>query len=144
MKSAYGKKKLKLLIRRIVWLGILIASVVICIVSFNDDYDDGIAYIMFVVSIFVLLFFISTLLQSYKAYTYNGKIIEVYSGWYHHYMTYGGIKVDEHNTIQTYAPIWLSCTLDDGTFISAVISTSGRIALKINDRLYTKKARHVK
>ena len=136
MKSVYGKKKFKLLIRRIVWFVILIASIVVGIVVFNRDDDlYVIGYFMFVLSIFVLLLFVSTLLQSYKAYTYNGRIIEVYSGWYHHYMTYGGIKVDEHNTIQTFAPIWLSCTLDDGTFISATISLCGRIALKINDRL---------
>lgn len=91
-----------------------------------------------------LCMFISALMLSYKVYVYDKKLIIVYSGWYHHYMTYGGIKVDEHNTIQTFAPIWLSCTLDDGTFISATISLSGRIALKINNRLYTKMVKHVR
>ena len=106
MKKACDNKRLKLFIRRIVWFGLLIASVIIGIVLNNDndgEYSSIIGiFVMCGAVPIVLIIFISTLLLSYKKYEYNGRIIEVYSGWYHHYMKYGGIKVDEHNTIQSF------------------------------------------
>lgn len=81
---------------------------------------------------------ISALMLSCKVYVYNKKLIIVYAGRYHNYLKYGGVKVDEHNTFKSFSPIYLSCTLNDGTHIAATISLSKRISLKINDKLYTR------
>ena len=81
---------------------------------------------------------ISALMLSCKVYVYNKKLIIVYGGRYHNYLKYGGVKVDEHNTFKSFSPIYLSCTLNDGTHIAATISLSKRISLKINDKLYTR------
>lgn len=49
-----------------------------------------------------------------------------------------GVKTDEHNTIMSFTPIYLSCTLEDGTNLQATVSLTNRISLKINDLLYTR------
>lgn len=86
----------------------------------------------------VFIFFIASLTYAYKEYEYNGNIILVYAGEYHHYIKVNGIKTDEHNTAVSYTAIPLSCTLDDDTDIKVTITMSNRITLKINNKLYTK------
>lgn len=81
------------------------------------------------------MFFIASLLLSYKDYEYNGNNIVVYAGWYHHYIKVNGNKIDEHNTLVSFTAILLSCTLDDGTDIKVTITMTNRISLKINNQL---------
>ena len=83
-------------------------------------------------------FFICAMLCSYKLYRFEDKVIAVYAGYYHHYITVNGVKTDEHNTIMSFTPIYLSCTLEDGTNLRATVSLTNRISLKINDLLYTR------
>lgn len=78
---------------------------------------------------------ISALLLNYKTYQYYGNVITVYAGWFHHVLRINGEKYDEHNTLMTFAPIYLSTTLENAK-IEVTISTFNRIALKINDKLY--------
>lgn len=100
------------------------------------DNSDVVARVFFIMSPFILILLICSLMLSYKVYDYDGNKIEVYSGWYYHYIKINGEKYDEHNTLQSFSPIYLSCMLDDYTTIEATISLSNRIALKINGRLY--------
>lgn len=110
------------------------------------DYSyDVVMTILIYVSLFVdataFAFFVCSLLLSYKEYEYNGDEIAIYAGFYHHYIKINGIKYDEHNTLVSHVPIYLSCALDDGTDIQATISLTNRISLKINNRLYTNEKR---
>ena len=82
----------------------------------------------------VITFFISALLISYKEYEFNEKIISVYAGWYHHTLRIDGELYDEHNTIVSYSPIYLSTTVDD-YYIEARITLTNRISVKVNDKL---------
>lgn len=84
-----------------------------------------------------LTFLIGSWTCNYKEYRYNGYKIAVYAGYYHRYMAVNGKKTDEHNTLRSLYSVSLSCTLDDGTWLKATISASNRIALKIDDLLYT-------
>lgn len=79
---------------------------------------------------------ISTLLLSCKIYLYDDQKIVVYAGHYHNYIKVDGVKVDEFNTFSSRVIIYLSCTLDDGTYVDVKITTSNRITLKIDNRLY--------
>ena len=104
-----------------------------------SKYPTYMATLVFVIiDIVAFAFFICSLLLSCKIYKYNNCKILVYAGWYHHYIKVNGVKTDEHNTFVSFVPIYLSCTLDDGTDIDATISMTNRIALKINNMLYTK------
>lgn len=98
------------------------------------DVDLAITILVWI-AVFVFLIFIYTLLLSVKVYHFGGHKIVVYAGWYNHYITFDGEKVDEHNTIVTYSPIYLSCKID-GLYLEAAISLTNRISLKINGRLY--------
>lgn len=84
---------------------------------------------------FALLMFISALLINYKEYRYNDMIISVYAGYYHHTLRINRVKYDEHNTLSSFTPIVLKTTRDDGVVITATISLTNRIAVKINDKL---------
>lgn len=96
--------------------------------------DDKLSIIIpFTISAFI--FFFCSLLLSYKEYEYNGKIISVYSGWYHHTLRINGILCDEHNTFINHVPIYLSTNLDDETVIDVTITLTNRISIKINNRL---------
>ena len=109
--------------------------------EFGIAFSVGLAflnYFMLYAIPIAIAMFISSLLKGYREYDYNGKIISVYSGWYHHTLRVNGIKYDEHNTLSSFTPIKLSTTLDDGSKLEATISLSGRISLKINDKLVTK------
>lgn len=98
---------------------------------------NGIFMMMFSV-IIGIPFFVCAMLCSYKCYRFEDKVIAVYAGYYHHYITVNGVKTDEHNTIMSFTPIYLSCTLEDGTNLRATVSLTNRISLKINDLLYTR------
>lgn len=88
-----------------------------------------------------ILFLIESLLVSYKEYDYNGKKLSVYAGFYHHTLRVDGEKCDEHNTITTFSPIYLSTTMKDGTVVDATITLTNRISLKVNDKLLSKQIR---
>ena len=92
-------------------------------------------YLWIATVIFGALFF-QAWLCNYKVYRYYDLKISVYAGYYHNYITVNGQKMDEHNTFQSFAPIYLSCTLEDGTLLNVTISTLNRIVLKINNQLY--------
>lgn len=98
------------------------------------DYLDAFYYLQLIIFIF---FFVEALLISYKEYEYKGRKISVYSGFYHHTLRIDGEIYDEHNTIATFTPIKLSCTTEEGDIVSATISITYRISLKINNKLYT-------
>lgn len=95
-----------------------------------------IVYCIYMADIFSLAMFICALLLSCKVYDYYGNTIVVYAGWFHHYIKVNGVKTDEHNTLISFTPIYLSSTMDDGTHLEARISLTNRISLKINDKLY--------
>ena len=78
----------------------------------------------------------SAMLLCYKEYEYEGYKIAVYAGYYRHYITVNGKTGDEHNTILSFTPIAMSCPMDDNQTVSAVISLTNRITLKINGVLY--------
>lgn len=105
-------------------------------VSASDDIFPSYSVIVFfIVLIVVIAFFISSLMLSCKTYNYNGNKIVAYAGWYHHYIKINGEKYDEHNTLHSFSPIYLSCMLDETTIIEATVTSSNRIALKINGKL---------
>ena len=82
-----------------------------------------------------ILMLIESLLVSYKEYEYNGKIISVYAGYFHHTLRINGEKFDEHNTLLAFTPIKLTTKLDQTTDIEATITLTNRISLKINNKL---------
>lgn len=101
---------------------------------FNLFYDC--AYLLWYFIAVTLTMFIGSLLLSYKTYKFNGNTISIYAGYYNHYIKVNGEKFDEHKTLASFTPIILSCTLEDGNQLQATISTTNRIALKINDKLF--------
>lgn len=109
------------------------------------DYNLGISDIMkyevlgvliFIELLTVLPIFISTILLSCKVYLYDDQKIMVYAGRYHNYIKVDGVKYDEFNTFSSRLVIYLSCTLDDGTYVDATITANNRITLKIDNKLY--------
>lgn len=100
--------------------------------------DDGTMLLLFTITI-GLVFLIDTLLCDLKCYEYKDKTICVYAGYYHKYIEVDGKKMDEYNTLGSlFAPVRLSCTLDDGTNLDATVSAFKRVTLKVNNQLYTK------
>lgn len=96
------------------------------------------AYLFYYFIPVTILLFIQSLLLCYRRYEYNEQVIEVYAGYYNHYIKVNNEKYDEHNTLATFSPILLSCTLDSGEKIQATISLTNRVSLKINDKLLQK------
>lgn len=86
-----------------------------------------------------IIFFVCTLLLSYREYRYNNHKITVYAGWYHHVLRIDGEKFDEHNTLISHTAINLSANMDDGTLIDVVISLTNRITVKVNNKLLENK-----
>ena len=74
----------------------------------------------------------------YRKYEHNGQTIEIYAGYYNHYIKVNNEKYDEHKTLVTFSPIVLSCTLESGDKMQATISLTNRVSLKINDKLLQK------
>lgn len=95
--------------------------------------------ILIFVAPYVLCIFIASLFLSCRVYDYYGIDIIVYTGWFHRYLKVNGEKTDEHNTLITFTPIRLSCTMYDGTDLKATITLTNRISLKVNNLLYTKR-----
>ena len=106
------------------------------IISFDAEGNKWFIYIFLGIDVIIFTFWICSWLLSCKVYNYNGKKILVYAGWFHHYIEVDGRYMDEHNTLMSFTPIELSCTLDDGTLLQARISLTNRISLKINNQLY--------
>lgn len=102
---------------------------------FSGDYFAIYLVVLFFGGTFAIAFFISSLLLCYKEYSYNGNIISVYAGWFHHTLRINGEILDEHTTSISLTPIYLSTTLEDGTKLEATISHLNRISLKANDKL---------
>ncbi len=100
------------------------------------EYIEIIIGVFIFIDFIILIFFISSLSLSCRVYHYDDSKIIVYSGRFHHYIKVDGEKMDEHNTLSSFFAIYLSCTLEDGTDINVTITRSGRISLKINNRLY--------
>ena len=96
------------------------------------------AYLFYYFIPVTILLFIQSLLLCYRRYEYNEQVIEVYSGYYNHYIKVNNEKYDEHKTLVTFSPIILSCPLGSGEKIQATISLTNRISLKINDKLLQK------
>lgn len=139
-----GNEQRKIRMHRIVLASVfainLIAVVICACFAFKSDLNVAalVSFCIFIsIDIFFFAFFISSLFLSCKYYVYEGRDIIVYAGFYHHYMTVDGRRVDEHNTITSFTPIILSCTLPEGTHLFATVSLTNRISLKINDMLYT-------
>lgn len=129
----------KILIHRVTCLIILLISIITTIIFFSCDIFDIYLFFLPIIvfaDVFSFTFFICSLLLTYKNYQYNEYEIIVYASWYHHYIKINGEKYDEHNTIATFTPIILSCTLDDCTDIMATITLTNRISLKINNKLF--------
>lgn len=116
------------------------------IVSYELDYLDFNAELEFLDFVYLfyyfipvtILLFIQSLLLCYRKYEYNGQTIEIYAGYYNHYIKVNSEKYDEHKTLATFSPIVLSCTLDSGEKIQATISLTNRVSLKLNDKLLQK------
>lgn len=129
-------KKKFIFINRIVASIIFITLLVLCVVTFIDLSIPTACVIFCLFALLMqLIILIEAFLLSEKTYHFGGHKIVVYAGWYNHYITFDGEKVDEHNTIVTYSPIYLSCEID-GLYLEAAISLTNRISLKINGRLY--------
>ena len=108
------------------------------ILEFNIEYHSN-EYIFYVLAFIAFVFLIYFLLFSCKEYRYNDNHIVVYAGFSNHYIKVNGEKMDEYIASISFGPVELSCTLKDDTTIKATISTSNRIALKINNVLYSPK-----
>ena len=109
------------------------------IVEYSLEADQTMIALFVLADIFIFIILLSALLLSCKVYEYEGHTIVVYAGRFHHYIKIDGVKTDEHNTLLRFTAIHLSSTADDGTNYQATISLFNRIALKINNKLYTKK-----
>ena len=110
-------------------------NIVNCYYNVYDDNYIGIVWSVFI-GLFMLLLFVSSLLLSCKVYDLYGHEIIVYAGCYHHYIKIDGELYDEHNTLTSFSPIYMSCALGDDYFIEATISLWNRISLKVNNKLY--------
>lgn len=84
---------------------------------------------------FVFIFFIETLTLNYKRYKIANNEIIVYVGLFHHYIKINDVIADEHNTLITFSPIYLSCAMDQDNMINVTITTFNRISLQCNNML---------
>lgn len=88
------------------------------------------------ITLISIVFFAMTLLQTCRVYGYKNSVIIIYSGWFYRYVSVDGVKVDEHNTLINFTPIYMSAVLYDETRLNVTITLTNRISLKINDILY--------
>ncbi len=82
-----------------------------------------------------LIGFFCSMLMSCKKYEYDGHEIIVYAGYIKRYVMIDGDVKDEYSSWINYAPINLTCTLNDGEAVNVRISPTCRIVLKINGNL---------
>lgn len=85
--------------------------------------------------IVALAMFICSCRHRCKTYEIDGLNVLIYTGWSHHYMKLNGEIVDEYNASAIRVPIDLQCE-HNGTMLRATISTSHKIKLKVNGKLY--------
>lgn len=135
------KEKRFILVNRIVSLFIVLINIFILILPlWNNIIASDTGFVLYMIAFFcisiTLIIFICSLFLSYKIYKFNGNIITIYAGYYNHYIKVNGETFDEHKTLISFTPIILSCTLEDGNLLQATISTSNRISLKINNKLF--------
>lgn len=131
-------EKTKVLVHRLIWLVLLAVAVVLTALFAGGvlAVEMWWIYVLIMYDAVCVAFFIMALLTTYRAYEYDGNIMIVYAGFYYRYLKINGEVMDEHNTVMTFTAIQLSCTLDDGTVVTANITLTNRISLKINNRLY--------
>jgi len=130
--TAYGSKTADSLL---IYINGCVDSYDIVSYEFEPTFVGGSIYIFLP---FAIIFFIVSLLLSYREYYYNGQWISVYSGWVHHTLRINGEKCDERNALLHFLPIKLSTTMEDGTKFDATITLTNRITLKANDKLINK------
>lgn len=140
-------EKKKILIYRLVWFAITIVwilSLILILACLPQRNETRIILSIALIStLFIpIVFFIISLLLSYKEYNVDGKLISVYSGFYRHTLRVNGELCDEHNTDFSFIPIELSTTYDNDLKIKATISLSNQITVKVNDKLIKPKQPH--
>ena len=102
---------------------------------FNGNENSIFMYIFLWFFLCTLIGFFYSLLMSCKKYEYDGHEIIVYAGFIKRYVMIDGDVKDEYSTWINYAPINLTCTLNDGSSVNVRISTTCRITLKVNGNL---------
>lgn len=108
----------------------------ICDMEFNLPFSFAdCAYALWFLLSLTLTYFICAIHLNCKEYKYNDNLIIVYAGLYNHFILIDEVKYDEHKTFSSFVPIYLSCTLPSGDIADVTISTSNKIALKINNKL---------
>lgn len=88
-----------------------------------------------ILSLLVMCWLIDSFLLSCKKYNVDGCEIIVFAGFANHYIKANGVKIDEYKTVFKFSPITMNATLENGKVITATVSTTNRIAVKINNRL---------
>lgn len=138
--TAYFFETNSVVVDEITYINGNVASYELDYLDFNAELEflDFVYLFYYFIPVTILLF-IQSLLLCYRKYEHNGQTIEIYAGYYNHYIKVNSEKYDEHKTLATFSPIVLSCTLESGDKIQATISLTNRISLKINDKLYTNK-----
>ena len=92
-------------------------------------------FYIIILLLLIVLFVVICVELNYKEYIYDGHEIIAYAGYSHHYIKIDGEKTDEHNSVFFLTPIYLSSDLDENTVVSATISITNRISVKVNNRL---------
>lgn len=108
-----------------------------------DDYyvvkpiaNIGWAIAIVAVDALLFYFFATAMVLSTKVYKYNGHEIVIYVGRINRYIKVDGDVVARYKTIFTSIPLKLSCTLDDGTLLTALVNKYNRITLFVNAEQY--------
>lgn len=137
--TAYFLETNSVVVDEITYINGNVASYELNYLDFNAELEflDFVYLFYFFIPVTILLF-IQSLLLCYRKYEHNGQTIEIYAGYYNHYIKVNNEKYDEHKTLETFSPIMLSCTIDSGEKIQATISLTNRVSLKINDKLLQK------
>ena len=137
-KTAYFFENNSVVVDEITYINGEVASYELDYLDFNAELEflDFVYLFYYFIPVTILLF-TKSLLLCYKKYEYNENVIEVYSGYYNHYIKINNEKYDEYKTSFSYSPIILSCTLDTGEKMQATISLTNQVSLKINDKLHT-------
>lgn len=137
--TAYFFETNSVVVDEITYINGNVASYELNYLDFNAELEflDFVYLFYYFIPVTILLF-IQSLLLCYRRYEYNEQVIEVYAGYYNHYIKVNNEKYDEHKTLATFSPIILSCSLGSGEKIQATISLTNRISLKINDKLLQK------
>lgn len=82
------------------------------------------------------VFFVTSFFVHYKRATVGENTIEIYAGYYHHYLKVNGETVDEHNSLIYFLPIVFETVLTGGDMLKVTITLSNGITVKINDKLF--------